>query len=201
VAYDVNELMQKALDRASQTTGTFQPGEEGRKVGDKVAGVLVEYSEINHPEYGHSPGTVLRPLSDDMKVPDPANPDQKADLVNFLWLGEVLSAAYYRLLPEIGDIIVAQVTGQRESKNRKPQRGPSGKVEPVLYWDWNVVVYDPQTGAPKLPAAMRGIRLANPNTGEIRPAPGPGQESFPTFTEDDETMSPAVDDVKAGKGK
>lgn len=188
MAYDVNELMQKALDRASQTVGTFQPGEEGRKIGDKVAGVLVEYSEINHTEYGHSPGTVLRPLSDDMKVPDPANPDQKADLVNFLWLGEVLTAAYYRLLPEPGDIVVAQVIGQRESKNRAPQYNPATKKkEPVMYWDWNVVVLDPQTGAPKLPAAMRGVRVLNPNTGEVQSArPGPGQGAFPAFTEDDE---------------
>lgn len=193
-AFDVNELFQKALDRAVQTVGTFQPDENGRKVGDTFGGVLVEYSEMNHPEYGHAPGTVLRPLADQHRVPDPANPDKTADLTNVLWIGQVLKSAYYRLLPEIGDIVVGVVTGQRESKNRKPQRNPAtGKVEPVLYWDWNVVVYDPETGAPKLPATMRGVRPVDPETGEIRT-----QERYEPFPDEDESTD--APEVK-GKGK
>lgn len=189
MAFDVNELLQKARERANQTTGTFQPGEDGRKVGDEVGGVVVEFSELVHSEYGQSPGTILRPLIDEHRVPDPANPGQFADLTNFLWLGEVLSSAYYRLLPEIGDIVVARVTGQRESKSRAPQYNPTTKKkEPVLYWDWNVVVYDPNTGVPKLPAAMRGVRAADPNTGEVRGAPVPGQQKFEAFTEENEKV-------------
>lgn len=182
MALNAQELFRQARERAAKTVGMWMPDEDPktnksikRKVGDGMGGLVVEVGSID-TRFGTKPTTILEPLSDDMRVPNPADPDGKpADLTSLAWIGTVLEAAYYRLQPAPGDVVMVQVTGYRQSKSR-PDDDP--------YTDWNVVVYDGVTGKPKLPAAMRaGVNMS---TGEKLPQPGPGQESFPPFTEENE---------------
>lgn len=188
MAFNAQELFKQAQERAAKTTGMWMPDTDSdgksvrRKVGDSMGGLVIEVGTIE-TRFGVAPVTVLEPLDPAFRVLNPADPGTDknpnyADLTSLAWIGTVLESAYYRLQPEPGDVVMIQVTGHRQSRKR-PDDDP--------YTDWNVVVYDGNTGKPKLPAAMRaGV---NPNTGEKTTTvrPGPGQERFEPWPDDEDT--------------
>jgi hypothetical protein len=90
------EAFREAIERAGTEVLTWIP----EKVDDRIAGPVVDMGTVTTP-YGISPTTTHEVFGDYVENGETKSAEHK--LVRVAWMGAVLEASYFRMLPTMGD--------------------------------------------------------------------------------------------------
>jgi hypothetical protein len=151
------EAFREAIERAGTEVLTWIP----EKVNDRIAGHVVDMGTVTTP-YGISPTTTHEVFGD--YVENGETKSAAGKLVRVAWMGAVLEASYFRMLPTMEDFCAFHYQSDVSPKT-------SG------YNDYKLVaaiVLDGQTSKAKVPQNLgiviptaQDLANADPRTGEL----------------------------------
>jgi hypothetical protein len=157
------QAFKDAMERAGTEVLSWIP----EKIGDRIAGKVIDLGSVTTP-YGTSPTTTHEVYGPDYKENGAAESatgaNGKPKLVRVAWMGAVLEAQYFRMLPQPDDFCAfeyqSDVTPKTEGYNE--------------YKLINAVVLDGNTLKAKVPANFRvqvptrqQLENADPRTGAL----------------------------------
>jgi hypothetical protein len=181
------EAFREAIERAGTEVLTWIP----EKVDDRIAGKIVDMGTVTTP-YGISPTTTHEVFGDYVENGETKSPERK--LVRVAWMGAVLEASYFRMLPTMEDFCAFHYQSDVTPKT-------SG------YNDYKLVaaiVLDVRTGKAKVPQNLgitiptaEDLRNADPRTGEL---PNVGQSPLEPRGEPD-LPTPTAEEMAAAEAK